>query len=362
MIEQATLRPTALGVARSARTRGCRTRGARYHAHAAHARGQHRGEDVSEGTELVGRDCVDPDIRRFVDLVNAAYQELSDGSTDLPSRRRVAELVREPWRADGPAMHDIRDLTVGGCRVRIYKPVAATDLPAMLYVHGGGWMLFSIDTHDRLMREYAARAGVAVIGLDYSLSPEHKYPVALEEVYAGIEWLIDHASMLGIDPTRLLVGGDSAGANLCVAVSLLRRERGKPGLAGMVLSYGAFDPEPSISYTQFGGPEFPLLEEEMHAFWHNYVDRTEQLSDPLVVPIKADLHDLPPAFVAIAECDILADCNRRFAEKLRAAGVPTTTVTYRGATHSFLEAMSISPLAITAIEDQAEWMRAQVGR
>ncbi|RYD59949.1 MAG: alpha/beta hydrolase, partial [Sphingomonadales bacterium] len=211
--------------------------------------------------------------------------------------------------------------------------------------------------HDRLMREYAARAGIAVIGIDYSLSPESKFPAALNEVSAALDWIAANAAELGIDPQRLLVGGDSAGANMSVAVCLLRRDQHKPMPLGMVLSYGAFAAEPTESYARFNGPTFTLEVEEMDAFWDNYVDSPDQLTDPLVAPLHADLHDLPPAFLAIAECDILADCNHAFASGLAAAAVPVEAVVYEGATHSFLEAMSIAPLAGKALDDQAAWIR-----
>lgn len=308
-------------------------------------------------------DDVDADIRRFVDLVTADYaQHRLDDPADFVMRRRIAERVRERWRVGGPAMHEVRTFEAAGVRMRLYRPTAEAQLPAMIYVHGGGWTLFSIDTHDRLMREYAVHAGIAVIGFDYSLSPEHKFPVALDEVVAGVEWVLAHADELGVDPDRILIGGDSAGANLAVTASLKRRDLGRAALLGMVLNYGAFDPRPTGSYDRYGGPAYPLAVDEMNAFWDNYVDTREQLDDPLVAPLRADLSALPPAFVAIAECDILAGCNHAFADKLASAGVAVEAVTYLGATHSFLEAMSIAPLAARAIGDQAAWIRSLVAR
>lgn len=217
-------------------------------------------------------------------------------------------------------------------------------------------MLFSIDTHDRLMREYAHRAGIAVLGFDYSLSPEAKFPTALDETCAVLEWIERRADELAIDPARIFVGGDSAGANLSVAACLRRRDTGLRRLAGMMLSYGAFDPDATTSYALYSGPDHTLEALEMDAFWEAYTTDPAQLADPLVALVKADLHDLPPAFVAIAECDILADCNRAFVAKLEQAGVPVESVTYRGATHSFLEAVSISPLASQALDDQTAWI------
>lgn len=299
---------------------------------------------------------IDPQIREFARRLNEAYAT-HGAAADIADRRRIAEIVRETWRSGGPVMAETRDLDVAGVRVRLHRPTAARDCPVMLYVHGGGWVLFSVDTHDRLMREYAARAGITVIGIDYSLSPEAKFPVALDEVGAVLAWIEGNAATLGVDPARILIGGDSAGANLAVAACLKRREQGLGKLAGMLLSYGAFDPAPTASYDRYSGPDYTLESLEMDAFWAAYTLGPAQLADPLVAPLRAELHDLPPAFLAIAECDILADSNRAFAAKLQEAGVAVKAVTYKGATHSFLEAVSIAPLAAQALDDQAHWIR-----
>ncbi|MDO9368670.1 MAG: alpha/beta hydrolase [Sphingopyxis sp.] len=302
-------------------------------------------------------DMADPDIRRFVDAINTAYVEHgAPAGASMTTRRQVAERVRTPWRADGPIMAETREFDMGGVRLRLHRPVEGENLPVMLYIHGGGWVLFSIDTHDRLMREYAARAGIAVLGIDYSLSPESKFPVALDECAAALDWIAAQANALGLDADRVLIGGDSAGANLSVATCLLQRQRGRQLPIAMLLNYGAFSPEHTSSYGQFGA-DYSLEADEMDAFWAAYVDGPDQLADPLVAPLRADLTGLPHAFLAIAECDILADCNAAFAAKLEEAGVPTLAVNYRGATHSFLEAVSIAPLAARAFDEQAAWIR-----
>ncbi len=312
---------------------------------------------MSKGLSATQNDLADPDIRRFVDAINAAYAENgTPAGASMAVRRAVAERVRGPWREGGPIMAESHEIDMG-VRLRLHRPVADAKLPVMLYIHGGGWTLFSIDTHDRLMREYAARAGIAVLGIDYSLSPESKFPVALEECAAALDWITAQADALNLDAARVLIGGDSAGANLSVAACLLQRQRGRPLPAAMLLNYGAFAPERTPSYARFGGGDYSLEADEMDAFWASYVDGVEQLTDPLVAPLNADLTGLPPAFLAIAECDILADCNDAFASKLEAAGVPTRAVTYRGATHSFLEAVSIAPLAGRALDEQAAWIR-----
>jgi acetyl esterase len=310
-------------------------------------------EAISQGGEI------DPQIREFARRLNEAYASHGPAA-DVVDRRRIAELVREAWRTGGPEMAETRELSVAGMRLRLHRPTLKPDCPVMLYVHGGGWVLFSMDTHDRLMREYAARAGIAVIGIDYSLSPEAKFPVALDEVSAALDWIEAEGGDLGLDPTRILVGGDSVGANLAAAACLRRRDRGLPKLSGMLLSYGAFDPGPTASYERYSGPDYTLEALEMDAFWSAYIVDPEQLADPLVAPLRGELHELPPAFLAVAECDILADSSYAFADKLSKAGVPAEVVTYHGATHSFLEAVSIAPLASRALDDQARWIESRI--
>jgi len=160
----------------------------------------------------------------------------------MAMRRAVAERVRRPWRSDGPIMATSVDMDMSGIRLRLHRPVSDTVLPVMLYIHGGGWTLFSIDTHNRLMREYAERAGIAVLGIDYSLSPEHKFPVALRECSAALDWIAAHAERLQLDAARIMIGGDSAGANLSVATCLLRRAKAKPLPAAMVLTMAPLRP------------------------------------------------------------------------------------------------------------------------
>ncbi|WP_257543271.1 alpha/beta hydrolase [Sphingopyxis sp. DBS4] len=317
---------------------------------------------MPDGLSVAQGDRIDVDVRRFVDGIAAAYAEQgASAGGGLTERRAIAERVRRPWREGGPIMAESADMDMDGIRLRLHRPVAGEKLPVMLYIHGGGWVLFSVDTHDRLMREYAARAGIAVIGIDYSRAPERKFPVALEECAAALDWIAARAEALNLDAARILIGGDSAGANLSVATCLLRRQRGQSLPAGMLLNYGAFAPEHTPSYARFGDGSYSLEADEMDAFWTDYVDGPERFADPLVAPLRADLTGLPPAFMAIAECDILADCNHAFASRLGEAGVPVRAVTYAGATHSFLEAVSIAPLAARAFDEQAAWIREIVG-
>ena len=304
------------------------------------------------------QDHLEPSVRQFLARLAADYERLSAGrEIDIVERRRVAELVREPWSAGGPTMAETVDLKVGpfNVPVRIHWPVADPSLPVLIYAHGGGWMLFSLDTHDRLMREYAARAQVTVVGVDYSLAPEAKFPRPVEEIVSVARWVRSEGASAGLNPANIAIGGDSAGGNLAVATNLALIAAGQQPLDAQLLNYGAFDPDPRPSHDHFGGPDYNLTSEEMTDFWVNYLP-PDAASDPLARPLLGDLSGLPPTFLCIAECDILADENWEMAEALEQAGVAVTARSYEGAAHSFLEAVSISPLADQALTEASDWL------
>jgi acetyl esterase len=307
---------------------------------------------------------LDPEIRRFIRTVTESVASHSGfDSASLPQMRVWAEEARAPWTQGGPAMLETQNLEAptrhGGVRLRIHRPQRG-ELPGLVYLHGGGWTLFNIDTHDRAMREYAARAGCCVIGVDYALSPEHKFPVALEQVVDVVGWLVKRDRDLGIVSERLAIGGDSAGANLGVATCLVRRDaKSTPPLRAMLLNYGAFSSRCSEdACRRYGGPEYMLGCEEMSGYWRNYVRDENDLKNPLVCPLLATLAGLPPAFLVIAECDILGEQGVQMAGRLEVAGVPARHVVYAGASHSFIEAMSVSALSNRALEDASRWLGA----
>jgi acetyl esterase len=311
-----------------------------------------RGEDL------------EPEIRRFVQKTSEDYRRFAGEGPLTPAQsRHVAERVREPWRQGGPQMAWTREHHVpsrrGPVRVRVYTPVAEPDGAALVYIHGGGWMIFSLDTHDRLMREYAARAGVIVVGVDYALSPEAKFPVAHEQCVDVLLWLADHGRDLGIDPQRIAAGGDSAGGNLAIGAALALRDAGRAALVrALLLNYASFGGDFTEEYhARYGGPGYMLSSDEVTRFISNYLDRPEDRADPRVRIVDAELAGLPPTFLAIPECDLLSCQSLEMAPRFRAAGVPLRAEIYRGATHSFLEAMSISKVANQALDDEAAWLR-----
>jgi acetyl esterase len=313
---------------------------------------------VADSLNTAQPDDVETGVRLFQERCSADYERLAFAdATDIREKRRIAEAVRAPWAAGGPEMAQSADRRVGdmNVRVRLHQPAADPTLPVLIYIHGGGWMLFSVDSHDRLMREYAARARVTVIGVDYSLAPEAQFPVPLDEILSVVRWLRGDVSKEGIAPARIAIGGDSAGANLAIGTNLALKKAGEQLLDAQLLNYGAFDPDPRPSRELFGGPSYALTSDEMDEFWANYLP-TDRRDDPLARPLLAELRGLPATYLCIAECDILADENREMGRALEAEGVPVTMKAYAGATHSFLEAVSVSMLSDRALEDGSNWL------
>ena len=208
------------------------------------------------------------------------------------------------------------------------------------------------------MREYAARAGVIVVGVDYALAPEQRFPKALHQVIGVVRWLGGHAARLGLDPARIALGGDSAGGNLSICAALALRDAGEPRrVAALLLIYPAFDRECSPeSMRRFGGPGAVLTAEEVDWFWNNYVGDLDVRDEPLACPLRARFEGLPPVCMTIPECDVLTEQSLEAAQRLRAAGVAVELTVYPGATHSFIEAMSVARVADRALSDGARWL------
>lgn len=307
-------------------------------------------------------------LRLFLDAMRAEWRNYPQFDTlSFPQQRAVAEKMRARWAVGGPVMaattERVFDPGAGELRIRVHRPDGVAEpAPAMVYLHGGGFTLFSIDTHDRLMREYAAAGGFVVIGVDYPLAPEHKYPVALDRIEALMLWLSDRAGELGVDPARIAMGGDSAGANLSFATTLRLRERGAMGIMRAILSnYGGFSAYLSDeAEARFGGPGSIMDRAEAAQYYANYLRGPADAADPFACPINADLAGFPPVFLVIPECDIVTEQSVAMDGLLRAAGVETESRIYRGAIHSFLEAMSVSGLARQAIADGAAFIRGKL--
>lgn len=309
-------------------------------------------------------DAIDPEIRHFVLEMRKAWTNYPPLETmSFPEQRAAAEEVRAPWRKGGPRMKQTQEFTfdpgAGDLRIRIHHPNLSNDAkPAFIYLHGGGFTLFSTDTHDRLMREYAKSADVTVIGVDYPLAPEAKYPIALNRIEALMLWMTDNAYKWGIDPNRIAMGGDSAGANLAFATCLRLRNHNKLSSIRAILSnYGGFSSKISDdAETRFGGPGSIMDRAEALQYWNNYLRDDTDEKDPYACPLLADLTGFPPVLLVVAELDIVAEHSQAMHERLRDFGVDSNCVVYKRTVHSFLEAMSISTLAQTAIEESADFI------
>ena len=306
---------------------------------------------------------LDPEIRDFLDAALSSVARQPDlSAVSIEEARRVAKDMRMPWSIGGPAAAAVATHRVparsGAVSVRIYYPHRNKPQPAMVYLHGGGWTLFDLDTHDRLMREYAVRADVAVVGVDFALAPETTFPGQVDECTDVILWLAREGEKWGIDPHRLAIAGDSAGANLAMAVLLVLRDSGGPALKAGALNYGVYDCDlDRPSYREYGDGSYWLSTERMAWFWSNYVPDPADRLQPLVSPLRAELSGLPPLFLAISESDVLHDENVEMATRLRNAGNDVDARIYPGTIHAFIEAVSVAAVAERALEDQAKWLR-----
>jgi acetyl esterase len=237
---------------------------------------------------------------------------------------------------------------VGDVAVRIVRPPDAKGtLPVILYMHGGGWVLGNAETHDRLVRELAVGTGAAVVFVEYERSPEAHYPVAIEQGYATAQWIVRNGSDYGLDPDRMAVAGDSVGGCMTAALALMANERGDVRFVQQSMYYPVTDAAMDTgSYQQFAEGYF-LAAKAMAWFWDAYLPDVERRSEPYASPLRASdeqLVGLPPAFVIVDEADVLRDEGEAYAARLRAAGVPVTTVRYDGITHDF---MMLNPLSAT---------------
>ncbi|SED82836.1 alpha/beta hydrolase [Streptomyces sp. Ag109_O5-10] len=228
----------------------------------------------------------------------------------------------------------------GSVRARIVKPAGTTaTLPVILYIHGAGWVFGNAHTHDRLVRELATGANAAVVFPEYDLSPEHRYPVAIEQNWAVAQWVVTHGATKNLDATRIAVAGDSVGGNMSAALTLMAKERGGLPLLQQVLFYPVTDANfDTASYHQFATGYF-LRRDGMQWFWDQYTTDQAERAQITASPLRAtteQLTGLPPALVITGEADVLRDEGEAYANKLREAGVPVTAVRFQGIIHDFV--------------------------
>ncbi len=270
---------------------------------------------------------------------------------------------REFWNEVTPAMAAISDHVVnspaGDVPVRLYQPSDRGKLPLLLYCHGGGFVYGNLDSHDNICRQLASRSGWSVLAIDYHLAPEHKFPTPLEDVFATIDWLDGKADAFDLDLQTVAAGGDSAGAAIMLGVAMDLRRRRADYLKQLVLVYGNYGlGNDSHSMRQFGAGEFGLGPELRQFFRNSYLGQEADWADPRVAALQADLSAMPPAYLIAAEMDPLHDNSPALAERLKAAGVPATSKTYRGVLHGFMHYTRCCEVSIQAHNDAAAALRA----
>lgn len=279
-----------------------------------------------------------------------------------PEEGRKAVDEVQSGEIEKPAI-DEQWIELDGFKVRVVKPAGTTGvLPVILYVHGAGWVFGNAHTHDRLVRELATKAGAAVVFPDYSLSPEARYPVAINQNYAAARWVLSNGADYGLDASRIAVAGDSVGGNMAAALTLQAKERGDVQLKAQVLFYPVTDANfDTDSYLQFAEGYF-LRRDGMQWFWDQYTTNPAERAEITASPLRAteeQLAGLPQALVITAEADVLRDEGEAYADKLREAGVPVTAVRYAGAIHDFvmLNALRGTHAAEAAINQASDFLR-----
>jgi acetyl esterase len=268
---------------------------------------------------------------------------------------------RRYWNADAPELDEIIDTPMegpgGSIPARVYLHGDERPLPVLIYLHGGGWVVGNLDTHDKIMRLLALRSGAAVVGVDYGLAPQTKFPAAIDECLAAVAHVRDHAADWGIDPERIAIGGDSAGANLAVAVALSLRDAQPELLRMLLLVYGVFGLQDSPSQRLFGERGDGLSNKDMDYYYDCYLRGPEDAQDDRFNVLGADLRGLPPAFIAAAGMDPLLDDSVVMHELLGEAGVESKLAIYDGVLHGFLHYSRMLDRSKEAIDDAAEAIR-----
>lgn len=292
--------------------------------------------------KLAGSYGLDPKVQQFLEAVHSydgpPLQELS-----LDIGRNAMEYMQK----DSTLTYNKVNFTKATfkeknkeVKVVIVKPKKSKELlPTLIYFHGGGWVFNSFETHKRLMRDITLKAKVAIVFVEYSRAPEVKYPIANEDGYLATLFVSKNGKEYGLDPNRIIVGGDSAGGNMATVVAMIAKERKKPNLLGQVLLYPVTDTNLNTkSYEQFSKGHY-LTRDTMKWFWKVYAPKEETHLLPTVAPLRASLEELknlPKTLLITAEYDVLRDEGEAYAKKLRMAEVPVISTRYGGTIHDFV--------------------------
>ena len=303
---------------------------------------------------------LDPDLAAL--LAKAAGQPPLQSLSVAEARAAYESRPRPPGAEVAEVSERVIEGPGGPLRLRLYRPNAAPGaLPLLVFFHGSGFVLCSLDTHDGICRNLCAGAGCLVLSVDYRLAPETRCPTPTDDCVFATRWAALHAAELGADPARIAIGGDSAGGNMAAVTALRLRDEGGPPLAGQLLIYPVTD-DPTVPTTSMleNAEGYGLTRDGMMWFWSHYLGPDGDGASPLASPVRApDLARLPPAFVLTAEFDPLRDEGEHYAARLAAAGVATELIRYDGVTHGFFGMVGWVARAEVAVNAANTWLRAR---
>ncbi|HVU68610.1 MAG TPA: alpha/beta hydrolase fold domain-containing protein [Ktedonobacteraceae bacterium] len=303
---------------------------------------------------------LDPQTKAYLDEMAALNMPAMSAFPPEVIRQGIAAQFAQAPAGEPVAKVENRTIPgpAGEIPVRIYTPEGTGPFPLLVYFHGGGWVICTLDTHDGQCRSLTNGAGCVVVSVDYRLAPEHKFPAAPQDCYAATCWVAEHAAELNGDPTRLAIGGDSAGGNLTAVVAQMARDQGGPRLIFQLLIYPATDFTAQTASKKENAQGYFLTLEDMHWFEGHYLNSEADRLNPLASPMLAsDLSHLPPALVLTAEYDPLRDEGELYGQRLQAAGVPVTMRRYNGLIHGFFGQAAIVDEARRAVTETGQTLR-----
>jgi acetyl esterase len=310
--------------------------------------------------------AVDPQIAFMLQRIAAASGDAPPTERLSPAEARLASAASRPLLNEhAPAVARVEDRALPGgagpIAARLYDPGTAAPSPAIVYIHGGGWVLCDLDSHDGICRQLARRTGLKVVSLDYRLAPEHPFPAPVEDCVAAVRWLATHGRDWGLDPGRLVLAGDSAGANLSLATLLALRDAGERPVRAAALVYGVFAPDHDTpSHLAYGADDrYFLSTADMEWFWRHYVPAGTDRRTPLAAPLHADLSGLPPLYLTAAEYDCLRHDTEQLAYRLALAGQPHELRLWRGMIHACLHMVGNVPAMEAEIDHMAAFLHRQ---
>ncbi len=301
---------------------------------------------------------LDPESQGIITML--AEVGFPDIAASTPGDVRAFLAAMAAGSPPGPEVAKVEDVDAGGVPARVYTPAGEGLKPLLVFYHGGGWVLGSLDESDGYCRILANATGAVVVSVDYRMAPEHVFPAAVDDCYAATVWAAANAASLGADPGRLVIGGDSAGGNLAAVVAQIARDRGGPAIRLQVLMCPVTDHDferPSYNENATG---YLLHKDAMEWFFDHYVPDAADRDDPRVSPLKGSLAGLPPAYVITAGMDPLCDEGGAYAVALKAAGVAVSHATYPDQFHDFNTMALVLPKGMAATEEVAAAVKAAV--